>query len=65
MNSIPLISVALLLHAWDVLADLKFPVVCSTTVLLCLWPYQAFVRKGRIGEILNGRRNESVPWKSR
>jgi len=62
-HSVPLVLLALPLHDWQVPAELKFLVVCSGTFAICLISYQLFVRNGRIGEILNGRRYDSVPWK--
>ncbi len=62
-HSIPMIMIALPLHGWSVPAEIKFLVVCSGTVVACLLTYQLFVRNGRIGEILNGRRYETAPWR--
>jgi len=62
LHSIPLVIIALLLHDWKVIAEVKFLVVCIGTLVICLLSYQLFVRKTKIGEILNGRRYTSVPW---
>ncbi len=62
-HSVPMLLLALPLHAWAVPAEIKFLVVCSGTLLACLITYQGFVRNGRIGEILNGRRYSNVPWR--
>ena len=62
-HSIPLVITALALRSWVVPAEAKFTVVCSVTLVVCLLTYQWFVRNGRIGELLNGRRYESVPWR--
>ncbi|MEM1110813.1 MAG: acyltransferase family protein [Pseudomonadota bacterium] len=63
-HSVPLVILGLALHAWEVPAELKFLVVCAGTSVTCLVTYQLFVRNGRIGEVLNGRRYRSVPWSS-
>ncbi len=62
-HSIPMIMIALPLHGWAVPAEVKFLVVCTGTVVACLLTYQLFVRNGRIGEILNGRRYTMAPWR--
>jgi fucose 4-O-acetylase-like acetyltransferase len=60
-HSIPLVTVALLLHGWQVPAEIKFLVVCAATSILCLATYQLWVRNGPVGELLNGRRYPSIP----
>ncbi|WP_306252963.1 hypothetical protein [Parvularcula sp. IMCC14364] len=62
-HSIPTVVIALLLHDWAVAAEIKFLLVCSGTLFICLVTYQLFVRNGRIGEILNGRRYACAPWR--
>ncbi|MEM9495514.1 MAG: acyltransferase family protein [Pseudomonadota bacterium] len=62
-HSIPVVAVALLLHDWAVPAEVKFLVVCAGATLACLVTYQLFVRNGPIGELLNGRRYDAVPWR--
>ncbi|MEM0952989.1 MAG: acyltransferase family protein [Pseudomonadota bacterium] len=61
-HSIPLVAVALLLHDLAAPAEIKFLVVCISTLALCLVSYQGFVRNSAIGQLLNGRRINSTPW---
>lgn len=55
-----LVILALLLSAWDVPAELKFLVVSSGTMLICLVTYHYWVRATRIGALLNGRKYPKV-----
>ncbi len=63
LHSVPLVIIALLLHGWSVPAEVKFLVVCTGTLAVCLVSYQLWVRNGLIGQVLNGRRHTSVPWR--
>jgi len=54
--------IAIALYRWHMPAEIKFLVVCTGTLVICMVSYQLFVRNSRIGEILNGRRYETVPW---
>lgn len=63
-HSIPLVIIGLLLHDWNVAAEIKFLMVCVGTLLACLSTYQLFIRNGRIGEVLNGQRYNSKPWEN-
>lgn len=64
LHSVPLVIIAMLLHSWSVPAELKFLVVSTATLGICLLSYQLWVRNGRIGQILNGRRYSSAPWQT-
>jgi fucose 4-O-acetylase-like acetyltransferase len=60
-HSIPLVTLALALHGWQVPAEIKFLVVCTATILACLVTYQLWVRGGIVGQLLNGRRYFEFP----
>jgi glucan biosynthesis protein C len=61
-HSIPLVLLALALYPLAIAAEWKFLIVTTGTLTICLVSYQLFVRNGWIGEVLNGRRYETVPW---
>jgi hypothetical protein len=63
LHSIPMVIIALTLYHWEVAAEVKFLLVCAATFLVCLVSYQYFVRNTFIGELLNGRRYDTVPWR--
>lgn len=63
-HSIPVVGIALLLHDWLVPAEIKFLIVCLGATISCLVSYQLFVRNGAIGQLLNGQKYSSVPWRS-
>ncbi|WP_179957542.1 acyltransferase family protein [Exilibacterium tricleocarpae] len=60
-HSVPMILLALPMHSWEVVAEIKFLLVCSGTMLVCMLTYHRWVRNTRIGEILNGRRYGTLP----
>ena len=51
-----LILFAVPMFQWSIPAEIKFVLVCTGTVLLCLWTYDLFVRNSFLGALLNGRR---------
>lgn len=61
-HSVPQVVLAIAVAGWAVPAEVKFLVVLTVSFAICLLTYQLFVRKGRIGEILNGRRYPSPPF---
>lgn len=51
-----LLLFAIPLYHWQAPAELKFALVCVATTVLCLTSYDALIRNGPIGTLLNGRR---------
>lgn len=45
--------------------EVKFAVVLSTVLTICLVTYELFVRSTYVGTILNGRRYPSLVWTGR
>ncbi len=62
-HSIPMVAIALIMHPWQVAAEIKFLVVCLTTLFACLLTYQLWVRNSIIGKLLSGRRYQESPFK--
>ncbi|WP_205743161.1 acyltransferase family protein [Halioglobus maricola] len=62
-HSIPMVMLAIPLHGWEVAAEWKFLVICTATSAICLASYQLFVRNSWIGQVLNGQRSTTVPWR--
>jgi acyltransferase-like protein len=51
-----LLLCAIPLYGWQVIAEVKFLVVCISTMLICTLSYHYWVRNTAIGVLLNGRR---------
>jgi hypothetical protein len=62
LHSVPMVIIALAIHSWMVPAEIKFLVVCTGTLIICLLSYHYCVRNTRIGQLLNGRRYSNSPW---
>jgi glucan biosynthesis protein C len=62
LHSVPMVAIALLLHNWQVPAEVKFLVVGVGTFTICLATYHFWVRDSAIGQLLNGRRYKESPF---
>lgn len=54
-HSVPLVIVALAISQWNVVAELKFLIVCLSTFFICTVTYQYWVKGTWIGTLLNGK----------
>ena len=62
VHSIPLVIFAMPLYHLEIVAELKFLIVLTATIIASLVSYQLWVRNTVVGELLNGQRYNEVPW---